>query len=432
VWLPTGTYNSRFQAVGGGGYAGNLSYAAMAGALRAGYATASTDTGHVGGRGTFALNPDSTLNNQLIEDFASRSVLQLTLKAQTLIAAFYGANPQYSYWNGCSLGGRQGMVLAQRLPGAYNGIMVGAPAISWDRLFTNSFYPYVVQQNELGGLMPACKLARFQAASVAHCDRYDGVLDGVIGNPGRCDFNPASLIGETLPCGTITQADAVAMAKIYRGPVSTDGQKFWVGFPPGASNSLMAWASPPNIILLDHLTHWVKQDPTFDWRTLTYAGFEEAFRTAEYKFANIIGSDDADLRPFKNAGGKIVMWHGLVDSLPYEQQIRYYDRVTDVFRSRTQVQQFFRMFLAPGVDHCGGGPGPNQFDTFGALVKWVENNEAPATIEARRVIGGQVVRTQPLCPYPDVAKYHNGDPSVASNYKCLPNYGESPVSNRSN
>ena len=430
VWLPTETYNGRFQAVGNGGYAGNISYRAMATALRGGYATSSTDTGHVGTSldGTFALNPDGTLNDQLIEDFASRSVIEMTLKAKELIGAFYGADAEYSYWNGCSTGGRQGLRLAQELPGAYDGIIAASPAISWDRLFNAALWGYVVQQNELGGLMSACKLKAFNDASIAHCDDYDGVVDGVLGDPNLCDFDPATLVGQDFGCGAITEAEAVAVRKLWEGPRTPEGEQLWFGQPHGLP--LQTYASPPNSALQDHLAYWIKQDPSFDWRTLDYAGFEEAFRDAQASFGAVMGSDDPDLRPFRDAGGKIVMWAGQAEQTMPGQTPHYYERVVDVFRSATQVQRFMRLFMAPGVGHCGGGAGPNVFDSFGALVDWVEHGVAPDSILASRVSGGQVVRSQPLCPYPLVARYDGrGEVNDASSYDCRRNYGAASAPN---
>lgn len=433
VWLPTSTYNGRLQAVGGWGYAGNILYFSMADALRQGYATTATDGGHVGipYRGTFALNPNGTLNHQLIEDYASRSLVEMTLKAKEVIAAFYGKAAEYSYWNGCSNGGRQGMVLAQRLPDAYDGMMIGAPAMMYARLFTASLWPFVVQQNELGDPMSACKLKAFNDAAIAHCDAYDGVVDGVLGDPKLCDFDPATLVGKDFGCGEITAAEAATVRKIWNGPVAPDGEQLWNGIAPGTS--LEVYALEPSPLLTDFVAYWIKQDPTFDWHSLDYAEYAQVFREAVAKFADVDGSDDPDLRPFQEAGGKIVMWAGQADSPIAGQTEGYYDRVVDVFHSRTQVQKFARLFMAPGVGHCGGGTGPNIFDPFGAVVNWVEKGIAPESLLASSIIGGQVVRAQPLCPYPQVAKYTGrGDINEASSYDCRANYGSSSAPGKRN
>jgi hypothetical protein len=426
VWLPTDTYNARFQAVGGGGYAGSISFAAMANALRNGYATASTDTGHVGGNGAFALNPDGTLNWQLIEDFASRSLFQLTEKAHTLIDAFYGQPADFAYWNGCSTGGRQGLMLAQRFPDGYDGILAGAPAIHWDRFHPAQLWPPVVRLEEVGGAsISTCKYDAATAAAVAACDGQDGVVDGILDDPRTCDFDPRTLVGADLgACGTITAEEAEAIARIWDGPRDTDGQRLWYGIPIGTPMAALAGPSP-FFVGLQHAQFWVNQDPAWDWQTLTYDNYADFFATSVAKFNDAIGTDDPDLSAFRDSGGKALIWHGWADPLIFPQgTVHYYDAVLDTFRSRHQVQEFARLFMAPGVGHCGGGAGPNQFDMFGALIAWVEGGEAPDRITASRVEGGEVVRSRPLCAYPYVARYDGkGDPNDADSFRCKPNYG---------
>lgn len=428
VWLPTSaTYNSRFQAVGGGGYAGTISFGAMAGALRNGYATASTDTGHSAitqPGGSFALNPNGTLNGQLIEDFASRSLIELTKKAKTLIAAYYGQVAAYSYWNGCSTGGRQGLMLAQRLPDGYDGILSAAPAINWDRFIPAELWPQVVMQRELGGPIAQCKLAVVSQAAVQACDDLDGVTDGVVDEPRRCDFDLSSLIGTTTPCGDFTEDDARVIRMIWEGPRGTDGSFLWYGLAKGAPLNFLAGTNPFPIAT-DHFRYWIKQNPAFDWKTLDYAGFEQSFRDSQQLFNGVIGTDDPDLSAFRDAGGKVLIWHGWNDQLIFpEGTIDYYERVIGTFHSTEQVQRFARLFMAPGVFHCGGGTGPQVFDSFGALVNWVEDGEAPDRIIASRVEGGVTVRTRPLCAFPYVARYdRKGDPNSHESFECKPNYG---------
>jgi hypothetical protein len=425
VWLPTATYNGRFQAVGGGGYAGSISFGAMAGAMRSGYATASTDTGHSGSTqpgGTFGLNPDRTLNWRLIEDFASRSLIELTKKAKTLMEAFYGQQPAYSYWNGCSTGGRQGLMLAQRFPEGYDGILAGAPAINWDRFIPAELWPQVVMRQELGAPIASCKLAAATTAAITQCDALDGVTDGVIDDPRRCDFDARSLVGTGggSPCGLFTEADARVVQKIWDGPRGADGSFLWYGLTPGTPLNSLAGTSPFSIAEHHH-RYWVEQDPTWDWRTLDYAGFEENFRASQQLFNDVIGTDDPRLAAFRDAGGKTIIWHGWSDPLIFpEGTIDYYERVLRAFHMRTHhVQTFARLFMAPGVSHCGGGTGPSVFDMFGALVRWVEQGTAPDTITASRIVGGAVVQTRPLCAYPLVARYNGrGDSNSADSFRC--------------
>jgi hypothetical protein len=194
VWLPKDTWNGRFRGEGGGGYAGQISYGGLAAGIRAGYATASTDTGHpasVGG--TFALNPDGTLNMPAIADFAERSLRELVVKAKAVINAYYSKAPAYSYWNGCSTGGRQGLMAAQRFPDEYDGLVIGAPAINWDRFIAAELWPAIVMNNTLGGPIAASKLNAVTKAAVAACDQRDGVADGVINDPRKCTYDPGAL-----------------------------------------------------------------------------------------------------------------------------------------------------------------------------------------------------------------------------------------------
>src|SRR5262245_62534995 len=178
--MPTSTWNERYRGEGGGGYAGSISYGGLATGIRAGYATASTDTGHVGSSGAFALNPDGTLNDGLIHDFAERSLHELVLKAKALINAFYGSAPKYSYWNGCSTGGRQGLMAVQRFPEEYDGLVIAAPAINWERFIPSELWPQIVMREEVGGPISAAKLNAVTNAAVAACDAEDGVVDGVM------------------------------------------------------------------------------------------------------------------------------------------------------------------------------------------------------------------------------------------------------------
>lgn len=425
VWLPTGTYNRRFQAVGGGGYAGTISYEPMATALRAGYATASTDTGHTSTTprpsrdGSFALGPDGRLDDRVIEDFAVRSLIETTKTAKRLIQAFYGQAADHSYWNGCSTGGRQGLMLAQRYPEEYDGILAGAPAINWDRFIPAELWPQVVMQQELGGPIAECKLTAATEAAVAQCDGDDGVPDGVIGDPRRCDFDVTSLIGWATPCGEFTAADARVIQAIWGGARTTASEALWFGLSPGAPMDGLAGADPFPIAE-HHQRYWIEQNPQWDWRTLDYAGFEQNFRDSQKLFHDVIGTDDPNLSPFQQSGGRLLLWHGWNDELIFPGgTIDYFERMIDAIGGPTQVSEFARLFMAPGVEHCDSGPGPDTFDMFGALVRWVEDGAAPDRITAAKLEGDQVVRTRPLCPYPQAAVYDGtGDPNSEASFAC--------------
>jgi hypothetical protein len=333
-----------------------------------------------------------SVNFGLIEDFASRSLFELTERAKTLILEFYDGEAAYSYWNGCSTGGRQGLMLAQRMPDAYDGVLSAAPAINWERFIVGELWPQVVMQQELGGPICQDKLALATQAAVAACDRIDGVEDGVIADPTRCPFNAKSLVGQQVPdlspddgveCGEFTWADAEVVnaiwdgAKAVRGRSPNHGKSLWYGLAPGAPLNALA-GSNPFIIAVQHM-QWVQQDPTFDWTTLDYEAFTEAFRESQRLFNGVIGTDDPDLRPFRDAGGKVLLWHGSYDQLILpEGTIDYYRRVLRRMGGLHNVSRFARLLMAPGVFHCGGGVAgaATQFDAFGALVDWVESGDA--------------------------------------------------------
>jgi hypothetical protein len=311
------------------------------------------------------------------------------------------------------------MLLAQRHPEAYDGILAAAPAINWDRFLPSLLWPQVVMQEELGRPIEHCKLAAASAAAVEACDNADGVSDGVIGDPTACEVDAAALIGIDTPCGEITEADAAVIQAIWSGPRTANGEFLWYGLAPGAP--LEAVAGPgPFPIGLDYVATWVRQDPTLDWRSLGYAGFEDAYRTSQDLFHDVIGTDDPDLSPYRDGGGKLLMWHGWDDELiPPQGSIDYYERVVETMGDTGDVADFARLFMAPGVRHCGDGTGATDFDAFGALVDWVESGEPPDMILASPAGSAAGAASRILCPYPLVATYDGtGDSEEAASFSC--------------
>ena len=468
VWLPpAANWNHRFQAEGGGGYAGVISYAALAMAVTGDaqtgqFATASTDTGHPssgtangqGGAngaqagGGFALDPAThTLNEGLITDFASRSLHEMTVKAKAVIKAYYGRPPKYSYWNGCSTGGRQGWMEAQRFPDDYDGILAGAPAINWDRFIPAELWPELVMNLEVGAPITQTKLNAVNTAAVAACDGLDGVLDGVINDPRQCHFDPRVLEcgapgASTDPNVCLTAAEADAVRKIWQGARDVNGKFLWYGLEPGASFAGLANSTAttppvalPFTITLDHFRLWIEQNPAFDWHTLTVATFARDFRESQQKFNDVIGTDNPDLSEFQRHGGKMIMYHGWNDQLIFPRgTIDYYRRVIAANRGLKHVQEFARLFMVPGMNHCRGGVGPVNFGQSGvvpvsldkehdailALQAWVEHGVPPDKIIGSHVdASGNVTFTRPLCPYPAEAVYtKHGDTNDAANFAC--------------
>jgi len=481
VWLPqAANWNHRFQADGGGGYAGSISFSALAKAVTGDavtgqFATASTDTGHPafgtangqGGAngamagGGFALNPaDLTLNNGLIRDFASRSEHQMTLMAKAVIRAYYGEPQRFSYWVGCSTVGRQGWMEAQRFPDDYDSILAGAPAFNWDRFIPAELWPELTMKLEVGTPIPQKKLKAVNAATINACDALDGVVDGVIGEPLKCHFNP-----HVLQCGKpgaptdgtcLTEEEADAVQHIWRGPRDSDGEFLWFGLEPGTSFAGLANSratSPPAPlpfpISTDHWRLWIQQDPSFDWQTLNVDSFAEGFHDSQEKFHEVIGTDDPNLFRFRRRGGKMITYHGWTDQLIFPRgSIDYFERVVAANGGPERVRRFDRLFMVPGVNHCAGGPGAVNFGQSGvtpmsldpehdailALQLWVEDGVAPdkfiATtdpqpLHAQENPTNPATFTRLLCPFPQVARYKgSGDPNSAANFVCVAVHGE--------
>lgn len=432
VFMPD-NWNGRFQAIGGGGFVGGNPDAPSDAALQAGYATAGTDTGHAGsgGNGAFALNPDGRLNWQLINDFSYLGVHEMTTTAKAVIAAYYGGGPQYSYFNGCSTGGRQGMMEAQRYPTDYDGIASASPAINWDRFMVAQMWGEM-EMNLAGDFIPQCKFAAANQAAVAACDGLDGVDDGIIGDWKDCSFDARSLIGTVTACGTITATDANLLNKIWDGPRDPEGNFLWWGLLPGAAFNILDNTVPgpggttqpaPFLISLNHFIYWLAQNPSFDWRTMTYAQFLQFWQQSIDLYNSVIGTSNPDLSAFRDAGGKIVGWVGTYDQFIYPQgSIDYYGRVVSEMGGLQKTRKFFRFFIAPGVAHCGGGAGAAPADPFGALVGWVEHNRAPKDLlGVKRDASGNIVMTRPVCPYGENAVYEgHGDTNDEKNFVCKP------------
>ena len=425
IWvaIPTANWNGRFVGNGGGGFSGGSAGAVNA-PLALGYAAGSTDTGHDGGSGSFALDSNGRLNWQSIRDNAHVGIHDMTVTGKALTQAMYGAAPKYSYFNGCSTGGRQGLSEAQRYPDDYNGIVSGAPAINWTKLIMQSMWG-TVQEIAAGDAVPPCKLAAATAAAIEACDTIDGVNDGVIEDPDRCHYDPKALIGTSAgECGMFTQADADLIRKIWDGPRKPDGSAEWYGQTRGANLGALnaTRANKPAVFAIsnDWLRYWITQNPQFDSSTLTPEAFQRYWTQSLEEFGAVIGTDNPNLAAFRDHGGKIVLWHGWADQLITPQgTIDYYKRVLAEMGGAQKVSQFLRLFLAPGVAHCGGGAGPAPTGQLDAVRTWVEDGKAPATLTAsRRDQTGKVTRTRPLCQYPLVAKFKGGNSDDAASFIC--------------
>jgi len=435
VWMPLENWNGRFQGLGLGAFYGKLPYRAMADSLDKGYAVGGTDTGHQSewDDATWAL-ADGKLNTSAVEDWTHRGIHEMTVKSQAIVAELYGQPARYSYFAGCSSGGFQAMTEAQRYPQDYDGILAGAPANYITHLqaaqISFGLATHVDPATDLE--RPINKLPLLHKAVLDTCDALDGVEDGLLENPAACLFDPQQLAcdGSQDSESCLTPPQVQAVKRIYADVRRSDGTKIFPGFPMGSepgwsamradylgSNGQVTWAE----ILYGYL---VFQNPEWDYTTMN---LDRDVAYADEHVGKILNSFNADLRPFRDRGGKLLQYHGWADwgITPYNS-IDYFNAVTETVggslsdAARREVQDFHRLFLLPGVSHCRGGAGPDVFDGMAALVAWVERGEAPERIEAAKVVDGETVRTRPLCPYPQVARYDGtGSTDEAANFACV-------------
>lgn len=421
VALPVTGWNGRFRGIGGGGFVGG-SAGSLRAAVKDGYAAAATDTGHEGGSGSFALGANGRLDWQQIRNFAYLGIHDMTVVGKALTTAFYGRPPRYSYFAGSSTGGRQGLTEAQRYPEDYDGIISGCPAINWHRFLAADLWPQVVML-DAGNFVPQAKLDAATAAAVAAHDRADGVADGVIDDPFKCNWDPRALVGTRIGDATFTAADADVIRQIWEGPRGHDGRFLWHGLTRGTNLFALAGTegSPlrgkPFGIPVDWLRYFLVMDPKWDWTTLTRGDFELLWTQSVEQYGAIFGSDDPDLSRFRDHGGKVIITHGLADQLiPPQGSIDYYERVQRQMGPRTA--EFARLFLVPGADHGFRGAGAAPTRLLDAIVRWVEEGRAPDRIDGElRDKSGKVLRTRPLFPYPQYARYNGtGSTDDAANF----------------
>jgi feruloyl esterase len=414
LWLPAAGWNQKYEAVGNGGWAGVISYAAMAEALKHGYATSSTDTGHVGASGAFALgHPDKLL------DYAHRAVHEMALSSKRIIAELYGTLPKFSYWNGCSTGGRQGLKEVQWYSDDFQGVIAGAPATPRTGQAFEAMWIANAVLRDPASYIPPAKYKIIHKAVLDACDALDGVKDGLLDDPRKCHFDPQAIVCKSADkpdCLTAPQAEAAK--KIYSPVTKSDnGAPIFQGFVPGAELGwgAMAAGPEPNAILNDHFKYVVFKDPNWDWKTLNFASDVDLTR----KIDN--GTIDA-VNPLIQAflvRGKLILYHGWADPLVSPlATVNYYQRVLENIPG-ADPEKSMKLYMAPGMGHCGGGDGPNTFDMMSAIEQWVEKGKAPEAILASHSTNGKVDRTRPLCPYPQAAKYKGtGSIDDSANFAC--------------
>ena len=421
VWLPAAIdWNGRFLAVGGGGFAGSISYGRMAPLLNQGYATASTDTGHEAG--AFEWLADDAL----LRDFAYRAIYEMTAKAGVIVANFYERPADYRYFNGCSRGGNEGLMEAQRFPGDYDGIVAGAPANAFVELRTTQLWgarsaqPFANGQSLLG----PDALALVTAAATAQCDTLDGVADGVLEDPRRCNFDPGRLqCGFSNAGSCLTAPQVSAIRNIYQGPNDPATGPIAPGLAVGSEPQwIFTSRADLSRITLEFFRRVVFDDPFWNWRSFDFS-LDHSF--TEQEAAWLLNATSPDLSDYRDRGGKLLLYHGWNDaSISPEATIAYYEDVEAALALEPNpldiaTGEFARLFMVPGMAHCAGGIGTSEFDAQRAIENWVERGIAPDRIEAERVENGQVVRTRPLCPYPQTARYRGtGNSDRSGNFVC--------------
>ncbi len=411
VWLPL-DWNGKFQAVGNGGWAGVISFPAMASALQEGYATASNDTGHVGGNALFAIGHPEKLT-----DFAYRAVHEMTVQSKAVINALYKQAPRLSYWNGCSTGGRQGLMSAQKYPEDFDAIIAGAPANYQTHLHTWDLSVSVPTLKDPAAAVPQAKLDMVNRAVVAACDAHDGVKDGLLNDPRACTFDVATLqctAGDAAAC--LTAPQVASMKRVYASARTAAGVTVFPGKDPGSEagwGAFLAGRQAPGVSAGSYQVAYNNAN----WDPLTF-DLDRDLTVVDEKVGAIVNAVNPDLRAFKARGGKVLMYHGWNDTaISARNSINYYESV-QAKMGGTQ-DDFIRLFMAPGMQHCGGGVGPSQVNWMGALERWRESGAAPARIEAARVSGNRVDMTRPLCPYPQVATYSGvGSVTDSANFVC--------------
>ena len=457
LWLPVAGWNGKYQQAGNGGWAGSIPTASLVAGVRRGYSTAGTDDGHQGGEGaTWAIG-----HPEKLVDFGHRAVHETSAQSKAIIHAFYGRDASKSYFVGCSDGGREALMEAQRYPEDFHGIVAGAPANNWSGLMTMAVW---IEQALDAADIPAAKLPAIQTAALSACDALDGVKDALVEDPRACAFDPAAMActgGDTVQC--LTPPQVAALRKIYAGPKNPrTGAQIAPGFSPGTEavpGGWMPWIVPPpsqpgaaqgggrgSVLSMfgnSHYGHAVFEDPKWDFRTLN---FDTDVAFGIEKTAAILNSNSPDLRSFRASGGKLIQYHGWGDAaIPGLSSIDYYDRVraflgkypdarSDASRP---VDGFYRLFMVPGMGHCGGGTGANMFgnggrsaasatadpdrDVLAALERWVEQGVAPERIIATgtQTADPSKTMTRPLCPYPQIARYQGtGDSNTAESFTC--------------
>jgi hypothetical protein len=441
VWMPVSGWNGKLQGIGNGGFAGLIDDRQLGDAVSKGYAATATDTGHPGSPidAAWALgHPEKVI------DFGHRGIHEMTRVAKEAVHAFYGKSAQRSYFAGCSDGGREALMEAQRYPADYDGILAGAPANYWTALLATAAADTQALTLDPASFIPPAKIPAISAAVLAACDELDGVRDGILNDPRQCHFDPVTIEckPDQDPATCLTPPQAAALKKLYAGPHDANGREVFPGYLPGAEDGQGGWGlwilgpAPAKSLMaafgIGYFSNMVYEKSDWDYKTFP---LEDGLKLAEEKTASALNAIDADLKPFKARGGKLILYHGWDDpAISALNSVNYYETVVAKMGQR-DADSFVRLYMAPGVQHCDNGPGPDSFGQVGkttvadphhsldaALEQWVEKGAAPATIIASKYDGDDkqhATMTRPLCLYPQAARYKgSGDTNDVANFVC--------------
>jgi feruloyl esterase len=414
VWLPERSWNGKFMGVGNGGASGAIFHFAMAEPLARGYAVANTNTGHDGPGGdmSFAAGQPEKLT-----DFNHRAVHEMTVVGKAITAARYDGDIAYSYWNGCSTGGRQGLKEVQRYADDYDGVIAGAPANNLPGLTAFSILVQRTLNGDPAGSLPFAKLGLLKDGALAACDVRDGVTDRVINDPAACKFDPATLQCASSDSATCLTPEEVAGARrIYAGVVNPrTGEEIFPGSEPGAEPGWAPFGTPEFSIGTSHLRHAVLNDAS--WDPFTFDFDADVARTAAAD-AGQGSAMDPDISEFVDGGGKLLLYHGWTDGLISPRNtVNYYESVVATIGA-AKASDSVRLLMLPGVDHCQGGDGAFVVDYIGALESWVEHDQPPDRLLASRP-PGEGSFTRPLCAWPAVLRFGGqGDEADAASWGC--------------
>ena len=447
VWMPVDGWNGRLQGLGNGGFAGWIDTEELGAAMAKGYAATATDAGH-----TASPNDDPTWalgHPEKVIDFGHRGIHEMTRVARLVVEQFYGSAPKHAYFAGCSDGGREALMEAQRYPADYDGILAGAPANNWTGLLSMAAAHTDALIVPPGAFIPQSKIPAIAHAVTAACDEIDGVRDGILNDPRQCKFDPVSIQckeGEdTDKC--LTGPQVTALKVMYAGLRDAKGQLVHPGYLPGAEEGTGgfggwdAWimGPAPEKSILSFFANGFFSDMVFektDWDVKTF-NVDRDLPIARRKTAAAIDAVNPNLSAFRSHGGKLILYHGWNDpAIPAINTVNYYEEVTGSM-GRANADSFVRLYMVPGMQHCFGGPGADEFgqswtwtsdpqrNARTALENWVEKGTAPGVIIASKTEGatpttvGSVVMTRPLCPYPQQAHYKgSGDPNRDENFAC--------------